>query len=1102
MADYSIKLGVVLDTKNIDTAINKYQGKPIKIKSQLDTAGITQKLSSYKAKPITVGIKLNPVGFAKQIRDYTPKTPVSLNVNLNTKSVDAQLKNYKARNIKLNFDLNFRGIAGKIIKYSKDIKPIRLKAELNKGAISSAINEFNRKLNSAESATRIRIKVEPDLKNLNKQIAAHQTSRPLKVNIDINKTYLNNQIKSFVPRSTIYLKASLKKGAIAQEIRSYKPSTPINVDLALNYADIDAKVGAYAAKGGVSIPAKLVPSTKGFTSGISKTPIPIQGKLVPEDINATINKFKPTAKIKIDARLEPKDINAQVAKLPKPTTPLNIGVKLDQSSINADIALFKPIATLGVRPDLILENVDEQISAYVPKVPIRVNVQVNNNDIDKNTGKQRIQEAIQVDAKLNRQGINEQIRSFKTNTKVKVDVKLNPKGIVEQIRKIEPKTKMRLGIELNPNDIAQQIGKINTATSIKLGVELDPSDIQNIKNQINNLRQGIQTVGNESVNLGVNRIINSGSGSSVRANTLQGIAEADIKIRDMENHIKNLKSALSQLGFNNASIDAITKDFRELGISVKNVTTSLKQDGSVVLSIKGLDQYERAVTLMKSIGKDGKPVDLGSSISQSFRETEVAFNRLRTILDRMKGLKVEIAGLDTSKNSGKISELTSQLNNLQAEYRELYSITGQNLSSTQFDTLKQKSIETAQAVRKVKAAMADTQSTKASGIQANFGKYNSQLLALEGRFNSLATKPPQLEAGLSGVRQALEALKTADGTDELIAANNRYLNSLRMVQTEVTQLKMAEKNANNVTNLQQQKEQLALRMSGWLRENSAAAKQFGGEIQNLQVQLKKCGNVSGVRQIGQQFKTITMQAKEAGLTGLSWGQRLKNQLSQYSTYLSGYMMFSYVFQGLRSMFEQVKAIDSAMTELKKVTNETNASYNQFLTNAASKAREIGTTIDGLVSSTADFARLGYNFTDAQGLAEVANIYAVVGDEVEGVEGATESLISTMAAYKSEMNGMSNSDFAMSIIDKFNEVGNNFAISSGGIGEAMERSASSLMAANNTIDESIALITAANTVVQNPEQVGKVMPTLKMAISVKILRRARPRKDFISIFNTH
>ena len=51
--------------------------------------------------------------------------------------------------------------------------------------------------------------------------------------------------------------------------------------------------------------------------------------------------------------------------------------------------------------------------------------------------------------------------------------------------------------------------------------------------------------------------------------------------------------------------------------------------------------------------------------------------------------------------------------------------------------------------------------------------------------------------------------------------------------------------------------------------------------------------------------------------------------------------------------------------------------------------------------------------------------------------------------------------------------NNFAISSQGVGEALMRSASALAAGNNTLDESIALITTANTIVQNPDVVGKL-----------------------------
>jgi len=70
---------------------------------------------------------------------------------------------------------------------------------------------------------------------------------------------------------------------------------------------------------------------------------------------------------------------------------------------------------------------------------------------------------------------------------------------------------------------------------------------------------------------------------------------------------------------------------------------------------------------------------------------------------------------------------------------------------------------------------------------------------------------------------------------------------------------------------------------------------------------------------------------------------------------------------------------------------------------------------------------------------------------------------------------------MHIVDSFNEVGNNFAISSRGIGEALFRSSSALAAANNTFEESIGMIVAANEVVQNPEVVGTALRTLSMRL---------------------
>lgn len=336
----------------------------------------------------------------------------------------------------------------------------------------------------------------------------------------------------------------------------------------------------------------------------------------------------------------------------------------------------------------------------------------------------------------------------------------------------------------------------------------------------------------------------------------------------------------------------------------------------------------------------------------------------------------------------------------------------------------------------------------------------------------------ELQTALKQLDVAFESIELADQDGDikgLVAANKKYEDALKQVYSQLKLNQQAEKELYNQQELTQSKKSLSLDMDNWLKENTRVAKDFGDEIRRLQHSLDSL-DADGVKEVGHQFDIVKKQAQNMGKTGLTVFDKLKNKFKEYAAYLSAAEIFMYVEQALQDMFEQVKLIDSAMTELKKVTDETDASYNKFLSNAASRAKEIGTTIDGLIQSTASFARLGYGFEDAQGLAEVANIYAVVGDEVEGVEGATESLISTMAAFKDEMGGMSNSDFAMGIIDIFNELGNNFAISSGGLGEALERSASSLAAANNTIHESAALITAANTVVQNPEKVGNAMKT--------------------------
>lgn len=156
--------------------------------------------------------------------------------------------------------------------------------------------------------------------------------------------------------------------------------------------------------------------------------------------------------------------------------------------------------------------------------------------------------------------------------------------------------------------------------------------------------------------------------------------------------------------------------------------------------------------------------------------------------------------------------------------------------------------------------------------------------------------------------------------------------------------------------------------------------------------------------------------KEAKTAFGSFVDEIKGKFKTILTYLVASMGWQEVFQQVRRGIEYVREIDSALTELKKVTNETNETYDAFLQTASKTAGALGSTVSDFVNATADFARLGYGVDEASKLAEAASVYKNVGDGINDVAQASESIISTMKAF-----GIEAKD-AMSIVDRFNEVG--------------------------------------------------------------------------------
>ena len=165
-----------------------------------------------------------------------------------------------------------------------------------------------------------------------------------------------------------------------------------------------------------------------------------------------------------------------------------------------------------------------------------------------------------------------------------------------------------------------------------------------------------------------------------------------------------------------------------------------------------------------------------------------------------------------------------------------------------------------------------------------------------------------------------------------------------------------------------------------------------------------------------EFAELKKAVQDAGLETDTLAMKFKklfetNIKSQFAS-----QVINMVQQGLRQIYQNVVNIDSAMTELKKVTDETDNTYDVFLDDAGTRAKNLGASISDIVTASADFARLGYNLKDSKELADAAVLYQHVGDGISSVNDASESIISTMKAFGVEAKDVT------SIVDKFNEVG--------------------------------------------------------------------------------
>ena len=563
--------------------------------------------------------------------------------------------------------------------------------------------------------------------------------------------------------------------------------------------------------------------------------------------------------------------------------------------------------------------------------------------------------------------------------------------------------------------------------------------------------------------------------------------EAEIEIGQAEDKIESLRNALKSLGIGDAAVDNIIKDFEKLDVTVKKVTGRLNDNGSMKLTVKGVNNDGDTITQTTNINADNTIGSWSKSVTKGLSEAEQKLQRLKTVTKEINGLKVDLFKFE---DAGNIERATNQLNELENEAAELRATLQQKYNITSFDEIDDIARQGEESLNSLIAKTEEVKTKLAKSIKADIeiGNVDNQMDAMLVKFNGLSDANDDLRNSVNTVKQAYEkmlAAASANTGDEvadrerLIQAEKEFAAALGKTNNLIKQQARADRIYEANERLADSHKSLELDMVNWLKKNSKAAKEYEGQIYDLIESLRKleqAGNLQDIdiRSARRKFNNWDKEAESKNLKGLTLFDQVKEKFKEYSAYFSVAEVFMYAEQALRSMFNTVLEIDTAMTGLYRVTDLTAAQYDLLFNDMISSAKEYGATLNDIINATTDWVRAGFDADVALGMAEVTTMYQHISDL--DYDTAAENLITAYNGFKNELLGLYDGDEVAAvnyIADVLNELDNNFAVTSAGLGEALKRSASALDLAGNSIQETAGMITGIAEVTQDPEKAGKM-----------------------------
>lgn len=578
--------------------------------------------------------------------------------------------------------------------------------------------------------------------------------------------------------------------------------------------------------------------------------------------------------------------------------------------------------------------------------------------------------------------------------------------------------------------------------------------------------------------------------------TVNEVSKAYSDLLKLQTQIGSIRLQINGLdaGKNSNQISELSGQLNRLMADYNNIYQTFSKG----FSTDQLDNLNRA---FETTSNKISAVNAKMSDTASVKQTESAYKELLDISKKISSLDIRLGALNAGEHANEISTLESRLSDLRQEYQQLRDEFDGQFSSSQLANLSSIVFDTDEKLSQLNSKIADTKAKFAEqislkvdsgSIELSVEKANQRFEQLKAIINNLGDddRVKSLKDDLSGLESEFKKLhelqntfKTDNMSDEkLISAYDDFNKTLQSINNSLSTSSIKAKQfSQSIKDVNTEKQTLAKSntlsndIESWMNNNKAAAEQFGDRLREIQAQLHENTDPVLLKRLSYEFANIKSEAKSAGLTVNSFGSSLKSAAMQFLGISSGVMVFRKVFQEIKKGCETVVELDTALIDLKKTSTASASELKDFFFEANEMAKQLGVTTKEIIQGAADWSRLGYNIDDAKTMSRVSAIFNAISPDID-IETATDALVSAMKAFDIEAE-----DALDEIASKINIIGNTQAVSNGDIVDIITRASSAMAEANNSLEDMIALGTAATEITRDASSVGTALRTISMRI---------------------